>query len=225
MGGYGIEANADGTGTVSVTASGDVTGTSDGISVAGSTPDDSVTVGAGVTVQGAIGLEVSGGTTTLSNSGTITTTATNAILIDAGQHSGHRQRGRHDHGHHRRRRGALNLTNTGASAITSDITGSGTLTQSGTGTTALSGLDTYTGSTTISGGTLQLGDGGTTGSIADTSGIADGGTLAIDHSDMFTLASALTGSGALNQIGTGTLDLTADNSGFSGGVNLDAGII
>ena len=112
-----------------------------------------------------------------------------------------------------------------AGTIENGMPGSATgLTKVGTGTQVLTGTNTYTGVTTISGGTLQLGSGGTTGSIADTSGITDNGTLAVNRSDVFTLGTALSGSGALNQIGTGTLVLSGANT-YSGGTTLDAGTL
>jgi len=85
----------------------------------------------------------------------------------------------------------------------------------------LTGANTYTGGTTISSGTLTLGNGGATGSVAGN--IADFGTLAINHSDMFTLNN-VSGTGVVSQIGSGTTILGSGLS-YSGGTSIAAGIL
>ena len=79
------------------------------------------------------------------------------------------------------------------------ISGGITLDVNGPRVTELTGTNTYTGTTTIS-GVLTLGAGGTTGSIAASSPVSvlDNGVLAIDRSDTFTLANAISGSGRLD---------------------------
>ena len=103
------------------------------------------------------------------------------------------------------------------------VSGAGGLNVTG-GTETLTGANTYTGATTMSTGTLQLGSGGTTGSIASTSAITNNGTLAVNHSDTITLSKVISGTGALQQIGTGTTVLTAANT-YSGGTALNAGTL
>lgn len=91
------------------------------------------------------------------------------------------------------------------------------VTKSGSNTVILSGNNTYTGATTISSGTLQVGDGGLTGSLNTGSTITTNGTLAFNRSDDIAQgtdfsAAAITGTGGVSQIGTGTLTLNADNA-------------
>ncbi|WP_210212155.1 MULTISPECIES: autotransporter outer membrane beta-barrel domain-containing protein [unclassified Mesorhizobium] len=102
------------------------------------------------------------------------------------------------------------------------ISGSGAVSQIGAGTTVLTGDNTYTGGTTISAGTLQLGNGGTSGSISGD--VTDNGTLAFNRSDAVTFAGVISGSGAVNQIGTGTTTLTADNT-YTGVTTISAGTL
>jgi fibronectin-binding autotransporter adhesin len=101
------------------------------------------------------------------------------------------------------------------------------LTKLGSNTLTLTGANTYTGVTTISAGGLQLGSGGTTGALASSGNITDNATLTIDRSNAVTQntdfsSSAITGSGALIQLGTGTTTLTAANA-FTGATTVTAG--
>ncbi|WP_208948417.1 autotransporter domain-containing protein [Segnochrobactrum spirostomi] len=114
----------------------------------------------------------------------------------------------------------LNHTDTDY-GIAANITGSGTLLVL-SGTTALTGTNTYTGGTTITAGTLQIGNGGTTGSIAGD--VTDNGTLAFNRADDVTFAGVISGTGALVQAGSGTLTLTGANT-YSGGTTVSAGTL
>jgi fibronectin-binding autotransporter adhesin len=96
------------------------------------------------------------------------------------------------------------------------------LTKVGGGTLILTAANTYSGGTTISGGTLQLGNGGATGSIVGN--VTDNGIFAIKRSDAFTFSGTISGSGAFQQLGTGTTILTADNN-YTGGTTISAGTL
>jgi outer membrane autotransporter protein len=120
--------------------------------------------------------------------------------------------------------GAVNFNETdSAYQFDALIAGNGTVNQTGPGTTVLTANSTYTGGTTIADGTLQLGNGGTTGSI--TGDIADDGTLAFDRSDAaLTLAGVISGTGGLDQIGSGTSTLTGASS-YTGITTISAGTL
>jgi autotransporter-associated beta strand protein len=117
--------------------------------------------------------------------------------------------------------GALVVNRTGIWTLSSDITGTGTFMVTGGGTTILTGAAAMTGGTTIDTlTTLQIGGGGMAGTL--TGGIVDNGTLAFQHSDAVTFATAVSGTGGLHQLGTGMLTLTATNT-FTGDTVIDAG--
>ncbi|MEI6033869.1 MAG: autotransporter-associated beta strand repeat-containing protein [Verrucomicrobiae bacterium] len=122
-----------------------------------------------------------------------------------------------------------------ALTISSNIlaNGSNAFTKSGLGTLTLSGTNAYTGTTTVLGGLLSLGNGSATGTLSPTGAIfLNNGSLVINHSNQMAQgtdfsSAAITGSGSIFQIGTGTLTLNAANTytgnttiGASGGANV-----
>ncbi|WP_309277014.1 autotransporter outer membrane beta-barrel domain-containing protein [Comamonas sp.] len=118
--------------------------------------------------------------------------------------------------------GTLAVNRSDAFTLDGVVSGSGALNQLGTGTTVLTGSNTYTGGTTIAAGTLQLGNGGTSGSIVG--GVVDNGMLKVNRSDAFTLDGVISGSGALNQVGTGTTVLAGSNT-YTGGTTIAVGTL
>ena len=87
-----------------------------------------------------------------------------------------------------------------------NISGSGALVQEGAGTLELVGIGTYTGGTTVAAGSiLQI-----SGSIAGD--VLDNGLLAFDSGSDVSFAGVVSGSGILQQNGTGTLILTGSNT-------------
>ncbi|MFD4835924.1 autotransporter domain-containing protein [Achromobacter sp. NPDC058515] len=122
--------------------------------------------------------------------------------------------------------GAGTLTANNAAAGTTFagvISGGGSLNKTGAGALTLTGANTYGGGTTIAAGTLQLGDGGTAGSVAGAVSIA--GTLAFNRSDVWSFDGAISGGGAVAQIGPGTTVLTGDSSAFAGQTRIEAGAL
>ncbi|RPJ92370.1 autotransporter outer membrane beta-barrel domain-containing protein [Achromobacter xylosoxidans] len=118
--------------------------------------------------------------------------------------------------------GALTFNRSDTMTLAGQISGSGVVNQIGTGTTVLTGNNSYTGGTTIAAGTLQLGDGGASGAIVGN--VANNGVLAFNRSDVVTFAGQISGSGVVNQIGSGTTILTADNT-YTGGTTISAGTL
>ncbi len=102
------------------------------------------------------------------------------------------------------------------------ISGAGSLAKNGSGTVIFTADNTYSGSTTISAGVLQLGNGGVTGSIVGN--VTDNAVLAINRSNAYTFAGVILGTGAFQQNGGGTTDLTAIN-GYSGATSVNGGTL
>jgi fibronectin-binding autotransporter adhesin len=98
------------------------------------------------------------------------------------------------------------------------ISGSGTLTKIGTGSVTLAGTDIYTGGTTISAGTLQ----GDTTSLQGN--ITDNAALVFNQTINGTYGGEISGTGALINVGTGTVTLTGANT-YTGGTTINAGTL
>ena len=109
-----------------------------------------------------------------------------------------------------------------ANAFSGAVSGSGSVEQRGTGTTTLTGANSYTGGTTITAGTLELGNGGTTGAIAGD--VTNNATLAFNRSDATAFGGVISGSGSVDQRGTGTTTLAGANS-YTGGTTITAGTL
>ncbi len=116
---------------------------------------------------------------------------------------------------------AVNLSNT--FTLGGVISGPGAVQQIGSGTTILTGANTYTGGTTITQGTLQLGNGGATGAIMGDV-VVDNGTFAINRNNAYVFGGVISGTGAFQQLGTGTTILTGTNS-YTGGTIIAAGTL
>ena len=96
----------------------------------------------------------------------------------------------------------------------SALTGSGGLKVVDSGTLVLMASNSYSGATTANGGTLQIDNGGSTGTPGTGNiVVSSSGVLVFDRSDSYTVANSISGSGAMYQIGNGTLTLAGTNSG------------
>ncbi len=114
------------------------------------------------------------------------------------------------------------VTGGGTATIASALTGTMGLEKAGLGTLVLTGANTYSGTTNVSSGTLQIGNGGTSGAIAGN--LIDNGAVIFNRSDSVTVAGVVSGSGTLEQKGTGTLILTGANT-FSGTTTVSSGTL
>jgi len=84
--------------------------------------------------------------------------------------------------------------------------------------------NSYAGGTTIaSGAQLKLGAGGATGSFGGD--VVANGALVFDRSDNLTFAGAISGSGALRQVGAGKTELTGASGGFTGATTVEQGTL
>ena len=103
-------------------------------------------------------------------------------------------------------------------AVTLDraVTGTGSLSHAGSGTLTLSGANTYSGGTTVAAGRL-VGD-----SSSLQGDIANEATVEFNQAADGTYAGVLSGSGAVELAGGGTLTLTGANT-YSGGTTVAAG--
>ncbi|GGD42837.1 hypothetical protein GCM10007235_13560 [Pseudoxanthomonas indica] len=101
------------------------------------------------------------------------------------------------------------------------ISGTGQLQKQGAGELVLLNNVIQSG-TTILDGTLRIGDGGIAGTLAGD--IVNNANLVFERSDTYTQGSAVSGTGALEQRGTGTLILGGNNN-YSGGTLISAGTL
>jgi autotransporter-associated beta strand protein len=112
-------------------------------------------------------------------------------------------------------------TNTLAATLPDSPNGVTSLTKTGSGIWVLTGNNTYTGATTVGAGTLQIGNGGTTGTVAGS--IVDNATLIFNRSNNVTIG-VISGSGAVQQQGAGTLILSGNNT-YTGGTTIGNGTL
>ncbi|MBK3745375.1 autotransporter domain-containing protein [Paraburkholderia aspalathi] len=104
------------------------------------------------------------------------------------------------------------------------IVDSGAIRKVGTGTLTLSGDDnTFSGGTTISAGVLQIGNGGAAGSLPGN--VVNNSVLSFNRNNTMTFRGAISGSGEVRQVGTGTVLLTGDSSSFSGHTDVTSGTL
>lgn len=103
----------------------------------------------------------------------------------------------------------------------SEINGGGAVSKTTSGTLTLLGTNTYTGATTISAGTLQVGNGGTSGTLGS-GNVIDNATLAFNRSDLLTVTNNVSGSGVVNQTGSGTTVVSGVNT-YTGQTTVSTG--
>jgi outer membrane autotransporter protein len=97
------------------------------------------------------------------------------------------------------------------------------LTKNGTGTQTLTGTNTYSGVTTINGGILEIGNGGLTGTLGN-GNVVNNSFLAFNRSNALAVANIISGTGIVNQNGTGVTTLSGLNT-YTGQTNVNAGTL
>lgn len=115
----------------------------------------------------------------------------------------------------------LEINRSNEYVLANAVSGKGDLVQNGTGTLVVSGMNTYGGKTVIRRGILSVGEGGTTGSLGSGS-IENDSILRWNRSDTVSLNNAISGTGSLSKIGSGTLALNGVNL-YREGTILSAG--
>lgn len=115
------------------------------------------------------------------------------------------------------------VTNAGRTLDSANVTNFESLLKQGAGTLTLTGAHSYTAGTTISAGTLQVGNGAIDGALT-TPTVANNGVLAFNLNSDYTFGGVISGSGAVNKLGTGTTTLTGTNT-YGGQTNVQAGTL
>ena len=85
-------------------------------------------------------------------------------------------------------------------------------------------MNTYTGNTSIDAGTLQIGGAGLLGSGNYAGTISNSAALVMNTSANQTFAGVISGSGGLNQLGSGVTTLTAADT-YTGPTTVGAGTL
>ncbi len=104
------------------------------------------------------------------------------------------------------------------------LQGSGGLKKLGTGALVLSGANGFAGAVEVVAGTLQVGS-GTTGSLLSSATVNAGAFLSFARSDSGSYAGSLSGSGTVEQDGSGPLTLTGAGLNFTGTMLLNNGVL
>lgn len=124
--------------------------------------------------------------------------------------------------------GTLAGGSTMTATIDSELQGTKGLKKTDYGTLVLTGENSYTGGTEVQNGTLQIGDGGTTGSVQGDIVVgnndSDDARLVYNRSDNVVASNVISGTGSLEQKGSGTLILTGDNH-YMGGTKITDGVL
>jgi fibronectin-binding autotransporter adhesin len=172
--------------------------------------------GASLTISGT-GIQTISGVNTYSGATTIGGSSTLAIG-GAGQLGGGNYAGAINNS------GNFTYNSSASQILSGIISGSGALNDTGTGSLTLNGVNTYNGATGIgAGSTLAIGATGQLGSGAYAQNITDNGTLNYNSSAAQTLSGTISGTGAINDTGSGKLTLSGANLSFSGTTTIGAG--
>ena len=107
--------------------------------------------------------------------------------------------------------------------LSEQVTGSGDLTKTGEGTLTLSLAPGYTGSTAVETGTLVLSAGGTLNNLSGAGTVDNSGkALTLNNTSNSEFSGVITGAGAVAKTGSGTLELSGENS-YTGATTVSEG--
>lgn len=244
----GIWYRGTSSGIVENQAGGVITASETGVEI--NTPGTLTITNAGE-ITGTTAIHIATDSNNVTNSGSLTGTGGNAILLDGSNNTLTLTTGNNITGAISSTGTANTLTLTGNGSLTSNVSGiesitsagdsggtwdlSGTISTTGTnanallvssGTLILENTLTHSGSgggTTINGdAVLQLGNNSASGSV--TGNIVDNGTLRFSRTDDISFARLISGSGRVNQAGSGQTTLTSANT-YTGGTVVDAGTL
>ncbi len=229
----GTAANMLGTGTVSVTGSGNLE-IQDGATLGNALTLNSTGTNGNGAVQNLTGTNTLSGNVTLSGGSRLQTDVGTLALTGSTVTLG---------------ANTLTIGGSGDASVANAISGTGGLAKDGAGTLTLSGANGYTGATAINGGTLRLSGGNnrlsdstnvtvagtavfdlnnnsdTIGSLAGAGTVTMGsGSLVVSNTSGTTFSGGISGTGALTKQGAGTFTLSGANS-YSGGTTVSAGTL
>jgi len=115
-------------------------------------------------------------------------------------------------------------TQTAAATFDKNITGAANIVKSGANPLTLSGANTFTGTTTVNGGTLQVNAANGLGNATSAITVASGATLRFSPSADMNFSRVISGAGAVEKAGAGTLILSAENP-YTGATTVTAGTL
>ena len=119
----------------------------------------------------------------------------------------------------------LTLALTSMTTFGGSIAEAGNVTKSGSFNLYLTGDNIFTGTFTSMGGLVHVGMGGLTGSLtSDVVLSTPSSELVFNRYDDVTYGGSISGSGAVNQFGSGVLTLTGNNT-FTGGLDITSGTV
>lgn len=206
-----LEAGTTGAGTISVTTSGTISSGGGGIRTLAADGLTTINVNGGsVTASGATGIEAissgAGGVQINVNAGSVAGAGIGLHINSSGT-------------------GTIDVSIAAGATVSSG--GYGLLVNGGTGATNITVLGTLSSANTAADfrGTLTVGNGGTSGTLAGDVSMQDSATLLrFNRSDAVSFGDVISGSGALEKLGAGTLTLSGTST-YTGATTVNAGTL
>jgi len=118
---------------------------------------------------------------------------------------------------------ALSGTSAQTLTVSGNLSGNFNLNVTGARKLILAGTNSYGGTVINSGSSVQVGAGGGSGTLG-TGTVTNNGILTIDRTGTFDITGAISGSGTLTKLGSGTVNVSSANS-YGGLTTISAGIL